>query len=578
MLTHLFLALSPACSNPAPTVATAEDADGDHYSVDEDCDDNDPSAHPGGTEVCDGVDNDCDGEVDEDVQTIQYTDADGDNYGDPDAPVPTCGELTVGLVANADDCDDTNPMVNPDGSEASVVCDDLDNDCDGMVDGGLRVPADWLLPSDAVGAARDGETVCIAPGTYTDTIDFGGDDVIVLGTGGADVTILDGGGVASVVSFDTRETSAAVLKGFTITGGSDAYGAGIYLRGASPTLEDLVITGNRCNNTNGSCYGGGVYAEDSDFTMRNVRISENTIQSSYSYYPYNYGAGMALIRSSPTLEDVEVRDNQVTAPANASYGYAIGLGVYVGASSAPDVDGLVVAGNHAASTAYYYSYGGGLYFDYYAAGTWDHVVIADNVMETYVAAGGGVCVREYSGAPRFTNVVIANNFAGGLDTYSAAGGGIYTSYAGPTFTNVDIVGNWAIGATGVGGGVYLYYYAYPTFNNVSIWGNDADGSSVTGGDAIANDLYYPASTVTLTYSSASGNGDDPYRGYTFPVGTNGNIEGDPMYTSVSGESGLDWDLTLGRGSALRDVGDPRLEDADGSACDIGSRGGPGGEW
>ena len=91
------------------------DADTDGYSeCDGDCDDLDASLSPGATEVCDALDQDCDGIVDEGF------DADGDGYTE-------CG--ADGVSGNTDDdCDDIDPAVNPSGTE---VCNDsIDNDCD----------------------------------------------------------------------------------------------------------------------------------------------------------------------------------------------------------------------------------------------------------------------------------------------------------------------------------------------------------------------------------------------------------------------------------------------------------------
>ena len=88
----------------------AVDADGDGYDDYEDCDDSDSSVNPGAAEDCDGIDNDCDGVVDEDCDE---TDADGDGYGEDE------------------DCDDTDDSINPGAAEE---CDGIDNDCDGVVD------------------------------------------------------------------------------------------------------------------------------------------------------------------------------------------------------------------------------------------------------------------------------------------------------------------------------------------------------------------------------------------------------------------------------------------------------------
>ncbi len=79
-----------------------------------DCDDGDPSVHPGAEDGCDGLDNDCDGELDEDSaeRWIWYADADGDGFGNPEEPVEACAP-PEGFVDNDADCDDGDPEVNP---------------------------------------------------------------------------------------------------------------------------------------------------------------------------------------------------------------------------------------------------------------------------------------------------------------------------------------------------------------------------------------------------------------------------------------------------------------------------------
>ena len=79
-------------------------------------------------EVCDGIDNDCDGVPDNDAvdASIFFADRDGDGFGDASAPRVTC-ELEEGLADNDQDCDDTRPDVNPGAVER---CDGIDNDCD----------------------------------------------------------------------------------------------------------------------------------------------------------------------------------------------------------------------------------------------------------------------------------------------------------------------------------------------------------------------------------------------------------------------------------------------------------------
>ena len=143
------------------------DGDGDGFAADEDCDDADASVHAGAVEVCDGVDNDCDGEIDEGVQDTFYSDADGDGYGDPLSPIDACAP-PPGTVSSATDCDDTDPTVFP---SARDLCDGVDNDCDGEIDEEDAVV--WFRDADADGHgdAGDERIDCAQPEGYVEEPD-----------------------------------------------------------------------------------------------------------------------------------------------------------------------------------------------------------------------------------------------------------------------------------------------------------------------------------------------------------------------------------------------------------------------
>lgn len=93
------------------TTATACTVPADYVALGDDCDDDDFSSNPGGVEVCDGADQDCDGTVDEGVLLTWYIDADGDGHGDPSFTTEAC-DAPPGYVVLDDDCDDTNGSRN----------------------------------------------------------------------------------------------------------------------------------------------------------------------------------------------------------------------------------------------------------------------------------------------------------------------------------------------------------------------------------------------------------------------------------------------------------------------------------
>ena len=113
----------------------AEDADADGACAEDDCDDGDPAVYPGARESCDGRDEDCDGEIDEDAGATYYLDEDEDGYG---AEAVTACEPPASYADNGADCDDTDPDIHPGAEERS---NGLDDDCDGSTDEGIVVDA-----------------------------------------------------------------------------------------------------------------------------------------------------------------------------------------------------------------------------------------------------------------------------------------------------------------------------------------------------------------------------------------------------------------------------------------------------
>jgi len=144
------------------------DADADGYTADEDCDDANSVVHPGAEEICDGVDNNCDGTIDEGVTTTFYADDDGDGFGDAGSAAESC-DAPDGYVAIGSDCDDGDPEVYPGYSEQ---CDGVDNDCDGETDEDVRY--DWYADADGDGFGDPGsafDTCDPPPGYVTDSTD-----------------------------------------------------------------------------------------------------------------------------------------------------------------------------------------------------------------------------------------------------------------------------------------------------------------------------------------------------------------------------------------------------------------------
>ncbi len=112
-----------------------------------DCNDGFPTIRPGQAEICDGIDQNCNGQIDENtVYQDWFRDADGDGFGNISDVVFQCVPPT-GYTSNSLDCNDLNQNIHPGASE---ILDGIDNNCDGKIDE-IAPPGDWFLDADGDG-------------------------------------------------------------------------------------------------------------------------------------------------------------------------------------------------------------------------------------------------------------------------------------------------------------------------------------------------------------------------------------------------------------------------------------------
>ncbi len=239
--------------------------------LDGDCNDQDYAIHPGMTDTCDGIDNDCDGLVDADDPGVLlsqwHADSDGDGYGESALLAEGC-EAPAGAVTDNSDCDDGAASVYP---WAPEICDGQNNNCwyagswtadweDGLA-GWTAEDGTWsdatALLSGAAGAPAlltltSGGRLRICGGVWYARIAVAATPVEIEGSGAAD-TILDASG--------------------------EADGLRIVLAGAAVTLRDLALTGGAgcrpgISNHDGPCEAP-VWYPGVSLAMEAVQVYDN---------------------------------------------------------------------------------------------------------------------------------------------------------------------------------------------------------------------------------------------------------------------------------------------------------------
>ncbi len=220
------------------TAGLAETAD--------DCDDGDATVYPGAEEVCNGVDDDCDGETDEGTTPLTfYQDSDGDGYGATNGPTEETCTPSPGYVLDASDCNDEDASVHPDATE---VCNTIDDNCDGEVDEGVSLTYYPDEDGDGYGAS-DAQSGCEIPGGYVSNSDDCDDGSATVHPGAQEM--------CNGIDDDCNGTVDDQVESFTFyeDKDGDGYGSAGAVEDCSPP-EGFVLEPGDCDDNDLNIYPG----------------------------------------------------------------------------------------------------------------------------------------------------------------------------------------------------------------------------------------------------------------------------------------------------------------------------------
>lgn len=576
-----------ACDQPSGTSSDSSD-----------CDDSDDSVYPSASEVCDGVDNDCDGNTDygalwvgTDYTTIQDA---LDDASDGDLICVAAGtyyeNIDFGGVSATLEGDSTGSAII-DGSNAGAVV---------SADAGEQVGLRNLTLQNGSSA--------YGPGVYLYYSDAELEDVAIDTMTCTSASACHGGAIyvyqgnldATGTNFSNIDASAAYT-----------YGGVLYSNYSDTNLSDTTVDTVSCSTT--ACLGAYHYAYDGDHEMNGMDATAISAPASsyingsfwYGYYAELEASEMDLysntysgdatgmfhnLYGSIDLSDVSITDNTWT-PYDTQYGIVAYDYHYYGtaASDGISVDGLYVADNDVTfSAGYGYSYGAlGFYTASYSTSYPSDVEIRNaefygNTLTDVHVNYGAWLYSIYGVDNNLQNVILAGNEIVHSSSTSYHYGWLYGYYGADTnLENVDIAYNIMDTADYLYGGIFhAAYDADYDVVNTNVVGNESYATYEYG--AIYYNTYaYTSSyagTLNWDYSNHYANvpsTDDLYwAGGTTRVPNGTYTTVDPSYTDVSSSDPTDWDLSLGSGSTLIDAGDTSLLDTDGSTSDVGAYGGP----
>ncbi|MEO5946210.1 MAG: MopE-related protein, partial [Chitinophagaceae bacterium] len=263
------------------------DQDGDGYTVAQgDCNDNNAAIHPGATEVCNGVDDNCNGMIDEGLQTTYYQDMDGDGYGNAAVTIQAC-TLPAGYVSNSTDCNDANAAVNPGATE---VCNGVDDNCNGMIDEGLQTTYYRDVDGDGYGNAVVTIQACTLPAGYVSNSTDCNDANAAVNPGGTEVCNGVDDNCNGMIDEGLQTTYYRDMDG-------DSYGNAAATTQACTVPSGYVSNNTDCNDANSAVNPGATEVCNGVDDNCNGMIDEGCISVSLSIadVTVNETVGTAII-------------------------------------------------------------------------------------------------------------------------------------------------------------------------------------------------------------------------------------------------------------------------------------------
>jgi len=280
-----------------------------------DCDDGDASRYPTHAEICNGLDENCDGIADNGLGERFYRDADGDGFGSMNDV--SCGAKS-GYSSVRGDCDDTRKDVYP--GAADLNGDGRDQDCGGF-DGPQPQLGFGKNPATSLQAALDsaqaGATIWVGPGTYTsiNTL-FPSINLRLMSTHGRNFTVFDAQKKGRILSIIAGNSSSSLVDGFTIQNGSmvGEDGGGLLIENSSPVLQNLAFQSNQTSGVTGLLYvgnGGALALKQSDAQLHSVTFHQNSALSPLppSEQTGGWGGALYVEGGHPILSELEASKN-----------------------------------------------------------------------------------------------------------------------------------------------------------------------------------------------------------------------------------------------------------------------------